>query len=61
MKIRRGLSVFFLFLLLLSLSLSPAALAAEGTSIVTNRHYIDRGYEDLVLRLRELGAAIELA
>ena len=41
--------------------LVTAALAAEGTSIVTNRHYIDRGYEDLVLRLRELGAAIELA
>lgn len=38
-----------------------AALAAEGTSIVTNRHYIDRGYEDIVFRLRELGAAIELA
>lgn len=38
-----------------------AALAAEGTSIVTNRHYIDRGYEDIVLRLRELGAAAELA
>lgn len=29
MKIRRGLSVFFLFLLLLSLTLSPTALAAE--------------------------------
>lgn len=38
-----------------------AALAAEGTSIVVNRHYIDRGYEDIVFRLRELGAKIELA
>ncbi len=38
-----------------------AALAAQGTSIVTNRHYIDRGYEDIVFRLRELGAKIELA
>lgn len=38
-----------------------AALAAEGTSIVTNRHYIDRGYEDIVLSLRELGADVELA
>ncbi len=38
-----------------------AALAAEGTSIVTNRHYIDRGYEDIVLSLRELGADAELA
>ena len=38
-----------------------AALAAEGTSIITNRHYIDRGYEDIVFRLRELGAEIELA
>lgn len=42
-------------------SLVVAALAAEGTSIVTNRHYIDRGYEDIVFRLRELGAEIELA
>ena len=38
-----------------------AALAAEGTSIVTNRHYIDRGYEDIVLNLRALGADVELA
>ena len=38
-----------------------AALAADGTSIVTNRHFIDRGYEDIVLSLRDLGADIELA
>lgn len=38
-----------------------AALAADGTSIVTNRHYIDRGYEDIVLNLRALGAKAELA
>ena len=42
-------------------ALVAAALAAEGTSIVTNRHYIDRGYEDIVLGLRALGADIELA
>lgn len=42
-------------------ALVVAALAAEGTSIVTNRHYIDRGYEDITLSLRELGADIELA
>lgn len=42
-------------------ALVVAALAAEGTGIVTNRHYIDRGYEDIVLSLRELGADIELA
>lgn len=42
-------------------ALVAAALAAEGTSIVTNRHYIDRGYEDIVRSLRELGADIELA
>ncbi|MDE7258180.1 MAG: UDP-N-acetylglucosamine 1-carboxyvinyltransferase, partial [Lachnospiraceae bacterium] len=42
-------------------ALVVAALAAEGTCIVTNRHYIDRGYEDIVLSLRELGADIELA
>ncbi len=38
-----------------------AALAADGTSIVTNRHYIDRGYEDIVSSLRALGADLELA
>ncbi|MDE7248180.1 MAG: UDP-N-acetylglucosamine 1-carboxyvinyltransferase [Lachnospiraceae bacterium] len=42
-------------------ALVVAALAAEGTGIVTNRHYIDRGYEDITLSLRELGADIELA
>ncbi len=42
-------------------ALVVAALAVEGTSIVTNRHYIDRGYEDIVLSLRQLGASIELA
>ena len=42
-------------------ALVVAALAAEGTSIVTNRHYIDRGYEDIVLSLRDLGAEVELA
>ncbi len=42
-------------------ALVVAALAAEGTGIVKNRHFIDRGYEDITLRLRELGAAVELA
>lgn len=42
-------------------ALVVAGLAAQGTSIVTNRHYIDRGYEDIVSSLRELGARIELA
>ncbi len=42
-------------------ALIVAALAAEGTGIVTNRHFIDRGYEDITLSLRDLGAEIELA
>ncbi|MDE5716859.1 MAG: UDP-N-acetylglucosamine 1-carboxyvinyltransferase [Lachnospiraceae bacterium] len=42
-------------------ALVVAALAAEGTGIVTNRHYIDRGYEDITRSLRDLGAEIELA
>ncbi len=42
-------------------ALVVAALAAEGTGIVRNRHYIDRGYEDITLSLRELGADLELA
>lgn len=35
-----------------------AALAAEGTSHVTGVEHIERGYSDLVQKLRSLGAAI---
>ncbi len=35
-----------------------AALRAEGTTVVTETHHIDRGYDDLVGKLRSLGAAI---
>lgn len=42
-------------------ALVAAALAAEGTGVVTNRHFIDRGYEDITRSLRDLGAKIELA
>lgn len=36
-----------------------AALAAEGESFVTNINYIDRGYQDLDKRLKQIGADIE--
>jgi UDP-N-acetylglucosamine 1-carboxyvinyltransferase len=36
-----------------------AALAADGTSEIGNVAQIDRGYEHIDLRLRELGARIE--
>jgi UDP-N-acetylglucosamine 1-carboxyvinyltransferase len=36
-----------------------AALAARGTSLIHNIEQIDRGYEDLDIRLRELGAIID--
>ena len=36
-----------------------AALAAEGTSEVSNVHYIERGYEDIIGKLRNLGAQID--
>ena len=36
-----------------------AALAAEGTSEVSNVHYIERGYEDIIEKLRSIGAQIE--
>ena len=36
-----------------------AALSAEGTTIVRNIHYIDRGYEHFEQKLRALGADIE--
>ena len=36
-----------------------AALAAEGTSEVSNVHYIERGYEDIIEKTRSIGAQIE--
>ncbi len=36
-----------------------AALSAEGTSIIDNIDQIDRGYQDIDGRLRQLGAQIE--
>ena len=36
-----------------------AALAAEGTSEITNVQYIERGYEDIIQKLRAIGAEIE--
>ena len=35
-----------------------AALMAEGTTEIKNIHYIDRGYDDLIGKLREVGACI---
>ncbi|MFW5742739.1 MAG: UDP-N-acetylglucosamine 1-carboxyvinyltransferase [bacterium] len=36
-----------------------AAICAEGTSVIHNVYQIERGYEDLVGRLHQLGAQIE--
>ena len=36
-----------------------AALAADGTSEITNVQYIERGYEDIIEKLRGVGARIE--
>lgn len=33
-----------------------AGTAAEGITVVTNRHFIERGYEDICLDLQNLGA-----
>jgi UDP-N-acetylglucosamine 1-carboxyvinyltransferase len=41
------------------ISLLIAALSAKGTSIIHNIDQIDRGYEDIDVRLRSLGAKIE--
>jgi len=41
------------------ISLLIAALSAKGTSIINNIEQIDRGYEDIEGRLRNLGAKIE--
>ena len=40
-------------------ALVVAGLAAEGENVVSGTHHIDRGYEDLVGKLRALGADIE--
>lgn len=40
-------------------SLLIAALSAKGTSIISNIHQIDRGYQNIDLRLNALGAQIE--
>ena len=40
------------------MALLTAALCAEGTSIIRNVHQIERGYENLVGRLQNLGARI---
>ena len=37
-----------------------AALAAEGTSEVSNVHYIERGYEDIIGKLAGIGADIRV-
>ncbi len=41
------------------ISLLIAALSAKGTSTIQNIEQIDRGYENIVLRLQQLGAKIE--
>ncbi|MHC4885823.1 MAG: UDP-N-acetylglucosamine 1-carboxyvinyltransferase, partial [Planctomycetota bacterium] len=41
------------------MSLLIAAMAAEGTSVMRSVDQIDRGYENIDVRLRALGARIE--
>ena len=36
-----------------------AGLCAQGETVVDNRCYIDRGYEDICRDLRQLGARVE--
>jgi UDP-N-acetylglucosamine 1-carboxyvinyltransferase len=43
------------------MALILAALSAEGESVIENAQMIDRGYQQMDLRLRELGADIERA
>jgi UDP-N-acetylglucosamine 1-carboxyvinyltransferase len=42
-----------------SAALVLAGLAAEGQTVVERIHHLDRGYERLDLKLRQLGAQIE--
>lgn len=41
-------------------ALVMAALAADGYTLMDNIHYIQRGYEDFHLKLKSLGAQIEI-
>ncbi|MFY9361763.1 MAG: UDP-N-acetylglucosamine 1-carboxyvinyltransferase, partial [Dysgonamonadaceae bacterium] len=41
------------------ISLLIAAMSAEGKSIIHNIDQIDRGYENIDIRLNRLGASIE--
>ena len=40
-------------------ALVVAGLAATGETVISGVHHIDRGYDDLVGRLRAMGADIE--
>jgi UDP-N-acetylglucosamine 1-carboxyvinyltransferase len=40
------------------MALLAAALCAEGRSVIMNAHQVDRGYEHIDARLRDLGASI---
>ena len=42
-------------------ALVVAGLRAEGETVVHDAHHVDRGYEDLVGKLRGIGADIERA
>jgi len=35
-----------------------AAMAAEGTTVIEDAHYIERGYEDIIGKLTNIGASI---
>ncbi len=39
-------------------ALALAALGAEGETVVTNAHHIDRGYQDFAAKLTSLGAQL---
>ena len=36
-----------------------AAMAANGTTVIEDAHYIERGYEDIIEKLSRLGAEVE--
>ena len=41
-------------------ALVVAGLAAEGRTVIKNRHFIERGYENICRDLRNLGADISI-
>ena len=58
-KLSRTSAVIVVFLIMTTVMLIIAGLVAEGETVVDRIYHLDRGYQELELKLQELGAKIE--